>query len=162
MQCKIHTNHNTRADATCKRYDICGGTEGCIASKHPRKVIKLEVNEKMENGIQAEGKAHIAEDAKAGTEAPDVRVNEAPKVKGKKTKVAKVTKKRAEASTPEPTFPAETSINQYAFMRVPAKVMTAIGIKAAKLPNGKDGFKATKVTLEAFNAATGVLTVKLA
>ena len=174
-QCIIFTNHNVRKDGTCKRFDACRAvgkwfkhgvaqifypdvTQSPLCTAREFPLTKKEVK-KLETGtIQNEGQAHIEEDAKAGTNAPDVKVK---KTKAKKTK-AKVVKKRADVKAPEPAFPAETSINAYAFIRVPAKVMEYLGIKTEKNSAGKTIFKITKAVITGFDESTGVLSVKIA
>jgi hypothetical protein len=51
-------------------------------------------------------------------------------------------------------FPAETSINGYAFMRVPVKVIKALSIKSATHADGKTIFTTTKAAIESFDSAT--------
>jgi hypothetical protein len=63
---------------------------------------------------------------------------------------------------PKAVFPTEAEISQYSFMRIPADVMEALCIKKATLPNGKAGHEKTKVTLQSYDAATKLLTIKLA
>ncbi|MGD0995078.1 MAG: hypothetical protein ABR909_06085 [Candidatus Bathyarchaeia archaeon] len=47
------------------------------------------------------------------------------------------------------------------FMRVPADVMKAVGIKEATLPNGKSGHVKTKAVIQSYDAATKTLIIKL-
>jgi hypothetical protein len=110
--------------------------------------LKKVRGEKMENKsvVQAEGKAH-QEDAKA-----DAELHKA---------VDKIHKRKA--AKPEPqAFPAESSINAYAFLRVPAKVMEFLGVKTEKNGAGKEIYKITKATITGYDASAKVLTIKLA
>lgn len=104
---------------------------------------------KVESVIQQEGAAHQADDAELH-KATD-------KIGRKVHKQAKATKAKPEA----PVFPAETSINAYEFLRIPAKVMEALGIKSTTRSDGKVIHAITKATIVSYDAQTRVLTVKL-
>jgi len=110
---------------------------------------------------KAEGQAHNSDAKLAGMEAPDAKA--VPKIRNKVHAEAKAAKaKKPKAAKPEaPTFPAETSINAYAFLRVPAAVMEAIGVKGAKRADGKDVFAITPAVITGYDAKTRTLTIQL-
>jgi hypothetical protein len=128
MQCKVNPNHNTRADGTCIRYNLCGGSKDCVASPVP--LTNKEVKKRMSQNNKEKPKAD---------------------------------KKPKEPKADAPVFPCETTINGYAFMRVPVKAMKAIGVKTVKREKDqKEIFAETKVVIQGFDAAANTLTIKLA
>ena len=85
---------------------------------------------------KVEDAAHNAEDAKAGTKAPDAKVA---------------------------TFPHETMINAYGFLQFGKEVMTALGVsKTEKSESGKAVYPITKVSITGYNTETHEITIKVA
>ena len=59
-------------------------------------------------------------------------------------------------------YPVETIINGYAFLHIPAKVMSALNTPRVKRESdGKDIYKITKATITSYDTATKVLTIQL-
>jgi len=118
-------------------------------------MVKEENEERT--AIQAERESHNVE-----TERSD---NQTRKVEKVNKQFAKAKRSKETKNADEAKFPAETSINAYAFLRVPAKVMTALGIKSHTQTN-KAGqqvevYAITKATITGYDAQTQVLSVKL-
>jgi hypothetical protein len=149
---------------------------------------KVKVTGALKVGaVQEEGAAHQADDAKTDADLHkaaekigekihnQAEVSDFEKAGAKvgkkldeataKRKVTKAKKRETVTKAGKPTYPAETSINAYAFLRVPAQVMQALGVKSHKKTNkaGKevDVYAITTATITGYDAQTKILTIQL-
>jgi len=115
-------------------------------------MVKEENEEKTAS--QAEGESHNVE-----TKTLDDQTKKVEKVN---KQLAKAKRNKETKNADEAKFPAETSINAYAFLRVPGKVMAAIGVKGAtRAKDGKAVFAITPVVITGYDPATRVLSIQL-
>jgi hypothetical protein len=126
------------------------------------KVLNAPKKPKAEKSlIQTEGEAHEADDAKAGTEAPDVTQKKTKKMDKKAEKLKE--KPKAE---PKPVFPAERKINKYGFIGLTVAMCKEMGLPlyTGEREKGKGVPKLKRdipITFAAFNEKTRELTVKI-
>jgi len=110
---------------------------------------------KAESAVRVEGEAHLAEDAKVGTEAPDETKKSA------KAKAPAKQKKKPELKPKEPAIPSKSFINRYGFIGVGVDMLEAMGLQRA--PKGQKGklAKNTPITFESYDPETRTLTIRL-